>query len=226
MYETLMSLPLFSGASSEHFSRFVERCNLDFKTFAPGETVIKQESSVRTLICLVSGQMEAVHSLFNGRVKVREDVLPGRFIGAERLFGLNNHLQYRAVAKTKCGTMEVDKQQYLSLVSEYQVFLLNLLNYLSRPIQQFQDTVCDSPSLSLACTIAAILQCVTTRESENVEIWSVGCSLADVLTNNHPDSMQQFRMLENCGFIETPDEKHIRILDRNRFIELVIDAKC
>lgn len=220
MYETLMSLPLFSGASSEHFSRFVERCNLDFKTYAPGEVVMKPENSVRTLMCLVSGRMEASHSLLSGRVNVREDVLPGRFIGVERLFGLNNHLNYTAVAKTRCGTMEVDKQQYLTLVSEHRVFLLNLLNYLSRPVQQFHDVLYESSSLSLICRLSAILQCVTTRDSENVEIWSVGSPLADVLANNNTDALRQLVMLESRGYIESHDDRHIRILDRDHLIEL------
>lgn len=226
MYETLMSLPLFSGASCEQFARLVERCNLDFKTYEPGETVIKPENSVRTLKCLVSGRLVASHSLFNGRVKVIEEVVPGRFLGAERLFGLNNHLHYKAVAKVRSGTMEVDKHQYLNLLAENPVFLLNLLNYLSRPMQQFQDNISEAPSFSLICIIASLLECTTTRDSENIMLISTGTSLADVLTHNHQNAAQQFRMLENCGYIKVEDANHIRILDRNRFIELIGDSKA
>lgn len=221
MYETLMSLPLFGGASSDQFSKFVERCNLDFETFEPGETVLRPETNVRTLKCLVSGCLEIIHPIFNGRLKVIEEAGPGRFLGAERLFGLNHRLHYRAVAKSRCGTMDVDKHQYLSLVGENQVYLLNLLNYLSRPMQQLQDNLCDMASLSLVGVIASILESCTMRESENICIQSTRCPLADVLTSWHPDAMQDLKTLENSGYIKVSDCNKVEILDRNRFVGLI-----
>lgn len=216
-----MSLPLFGGASADQFSRFVEKCHLDFKIFEPGETVLKPETNVKALKCLVSGRLELIHPIFNGRVKVTEEVGPGRFLGAERLFGLNHRLHYKAVAKTRCGTMDVDKHQYLALVADNQVYMLNLLNYLSRPMQQLQDNLCDMTSLSLVGIIACILEASTTRESENICIESVGSSLVDVLTSGHPDAERNFRLLENCGYIKVSGCTKVEILDRNRFIELV-----
>lgn len=129
------------------------------------------------------------------------------------------------MAKVRSGTMEVDKHQYLNLVSENSVFLLNLLNYLSRPMQQFQDNISEASSFSLICIIASILECTTTRDSENIMLVSVGGTLADVLTHDHPNAAQQFRMLDNCGYIKVEDKNHVRILDRNRFIELISETK-
>lgn len=216
-----MNLPLFRGSSSDRFSRFVERCNLDFKTYEPGEIVMKPEGCVKTLKCLVSGRLEITHFLFNGRVKVLEETGPGRFLGAERLFGLNNHIHYKAVAKSRCGTMEVDKQQYLQLVADNQVFLINLLNYLSRPMQLLQDKLCDMPSLSLAGAIASILVITTTRDSENIRIISEGTSLAAILTDGHQDMAEKFKLLQNCGYIKVEADDRIVISDRKRLIELV-----
>lgn len=48
MFETLMSLPLFKGASHEQISLFVEKTHLSFKNYNPGENIASASSLLVT----------------------------------------------------------------------------------------------------------------------------------------------------------------------------------
>lgn len=45
MFETLMGLPLLSGASHEQISGFIAKTHLDFSTFNPGDEIVALNSA-------------------------------------------------------------------------------------------------------------------------------------------------------------------------------------
>lgn len=221
MFEILMSLPMFRGVSQEQISSFVDKTHLLFRTYQPGERIVSERDSCRSVRCLISGEMEVTHPLFAGRLHVRERVGSGRFIGLDRLFGLNLHFNFSARAATKCGTMEFPKAQYMALLQSNQIYLMNCLNYLSLSSQRAESPVVDSVPGSLVSLLARIVDMTTTRDSKDIELSSSGMPLADFFRKVMPiDDPSEFDTLCGEGVLEVVSDEKVIVPDRKRLLDL------
>lgn len=221
MFETLMSLPLFKGASVEQISAFVEKTHLAFKTYNPGETIASGKDSCRTLRCLISGEMRVAHPMFSEGIIVNETVSAGRFIGAERLFGLDNHLGFKARALTRCGTMELPKSQYMTLLQSNQIFLMNCLNYLARSAQKGFSVLAEADPGSLASLLAHMINVTTTHESRDISVESVNCPVKEFFSGILHDAESQLDVLESEGVVSMADYRQLLVPSRERLMEFV-----
>lgn len=221
MFETLMSLPLFKGASVEQISSFVEKTNLSFKSFNPGEKIASYKDTCRTLRCLISGEMLVSHPIFSGKLTVHETSGPGRFIGVEHLFGLDNKLELSAIASCRCGTIEIQKSQYLSLLQNNQIFLMNILNYLARSAQKCYNFHAWIKSGSLVSLLAHVVDSTTTGESKLISVESVGSTLLEFLSLFYSDAEKQLRSLAEIGLLEIVSDRKIAFPSRVHLMEYV-----
>lgn len=219
MYETLMGLPLFSGANCEIITSFIEKSHLEFNIYNPGEEAVAYRSRCRTLKCLLSGLMEISYPLCHGEIVVREVAVPGRFLGFERLFGLENRYPFSARAVNRCGTLDITKAQYLNLLKQSEICMMNCLNYLSRKAQLSSDTGVGSSPASLGTFLAQITSSTTARNSLSVTVETPGGSLGDFFRHLAPDYERELAILADNGAIKCIDEKKLEISDR----ELLID---
>ncbi len=219
MFETLMGLPLLSGASHEQISGFIAKTHLDFSTFNPGDEIVALNSRCRTLRCILSGDAVVSHPLFENNIIVNEVAGPGRFLGAERLFGLENNFCFRVEALTRCGTMEISKPQYLRLLQSDQIFLINYLNYLSRTAQRNEDLLVNSQLDSIASLFFHILELTTSRDSRNITIASRRMPMRDFLVNKlHMDSAELQSFID-AGLVHKVNDHTIQIPDRQRIFD-------
>jgi len=224
MFETLMSLPLFKGASVEQISSFVEKTNLSFKSFNPGEKIASYKDSCKTLRCLISGEMEVSHPLFSGNLMVYETVGPGRFIGVEHFFGLDHRLELSARALSRCGTMEIQKHQYMSLLQNNQIFLMNILNYLARSAQKGYNVLAEAEYGSLVSLLAHMVDTTTTNESTFVSVESVGVPLIEFFSKLYSDADVQLKSLAENGVLVIVSDRKIAFPSRVHLMEHVDKA--
>lgn len=220
MFETLMSLPMFKGVSRDQISSFVEKTNLLFRTYQPGERIVTERDNCRSVKCLISGEMEVVHPLFAGRLVVRERVGSGRFIGLDRLFGLNLHFNFTAHAVTKCGTMEFSKAHYMALLQSNQIYLMNCLNYLSLCSQRAESAVVDCIPGSAVSLLARIVDMTTTRDSGHIEISATGMTLRDFLRGVALFDEAELDSLCADGVLEVISPDTVMVADRKRLLDL------
>lgn len=218
MYEALMNLPLFRGASLELMSDFVGKTHLDFRTYNVGETVVAPGDNCSTLRCLLSGSVRMVHPLFGGSILIKEIAGPGRFFGVERLFGMDNNIPFGVEAVTRCGTMEVSKAQYLDLLRSDSVYLINLLNYLSRTSQKFEDVFIQSKASSLKSLLGVYIELTTNWQSSEVSVESTSGSLLSFMRSVLPFEPAELRNLEAMGLIKVVSDSVWLIPDRSEII--------
>lgn len=218
MFETLMSLPLFKGASHEQISMFVEKTHLSFNSYEPGDTIVSASDICSNVCCLLSGTMTVEHPVFSGNIVVREIVGHGRFLGVERLFGLDNRFALSARAADKCGTMEFSKNQYLALLQSNQIFLMNSLNYISRHAQKCESFINDGCNGSLLSVLAHILDAKTSPESMLIFLESVYAPLSDCLAFALPSASCQIDALARAGLVRVVSDHKLEIPSRERLI--------
>lgn len=215
MFETLMSLPIFSGANREQISLFVEKTHLDFDSFNPGETIFTSNDSCDVVVCLLSGEVRLSHALYNNSLVLEESVRPNKVLCIERLFGMDNRFRCSAMAISKCGIMKFSKNQYISLVQSDPIFLLNSLNYLSLKTQRQCDAILKRNPGDLTTFLASLIDRFTFRDSYDVVFRSVKMPIKDFFIKQKYYSESQFDQLLSSGLIKIVDSYSVAVLNRN-----------
>lgn len=219
MFETLMSLPLFKGASHEQISLFVEKTHLFFKNYNPGENIISCHEECSRLQCLLSGSMEVVYPLFSGNILLHETVGAGRFLGVERLFGLDNNFNMTVRAVERCGTMEFSKNQYLSLLQSNQIFLMNCLNYISRHAQKCESLIEDACFDSVLSLLGHIVDSKTLPDTRVIKFESTAVPLMEYFSSFMSVNNDQFRKLVDKDIIRVISDYILEIPSRSIFMD-------
>lgn len=218
MFEILMGLPLFHGASREQITTFVEKAQLDFSSYEPGDEIVRTDSRCRTLKCLISGDCEIQHHLFSDNMVLREVSGRGRFLSAGHLFGLNNKFNFSVQALTRCGTLDISKSQYFEMLQRNSIFLLNYLNFLSLGVQRFEDLFLNTDIENLYSILKYIIEACTTRESRRISIETVNSSLSEFFSSRFKASFDQLKKLDTLNIIRIIDEHRIDVPDRLNFL--------
>lgn len=170
MYEKLMALPLFKGASTNLIQTFAEKTPLMFSKYSEGQTIVTPKESCNTVKCLLSGSAVISHPVAGRSIWIHETVGPDSMIGIERLFGLDTTFSIKAVAGEECSLMEFSKKIFIQLLQDHQLLMINYINYLCRNAQKPAAALLDNPLDSPSSFLAMLVALTTSRESKNVEI--------------------------------------------------------
>lgn len=211
MYEKLMMLPVFKGISEEAFISLIEKTHLHFDTYEAGTLLTDISTRCESLICVLSGEVEVTHSLLQDSIiiKVRYDA--GKVLGLEHLFGMDTRYAYKVEAITQCGTMKFTKTQYMDMLKDNNICLLNFLNYLSYRIQRMESGFENYNRFSCMGKISILLSLFTERNCKECKI------LLDC--QNGPEINKELSLLCNEGLIEVKEGNTIIIPSRNDFLD-------
>ena len=113
MYETIMDLPLFKGVGKDHVSQFVEKTQIHFERYEPGEIIADYKDEVTGLKFVLSGSVVMSSKCFGGKITVESHMKGNIVLGATRLFGLKPMYKRQIKALTLCGVMGFSKEKYM-----------------------------------------------------------------------------------------------------------------
>lgn len=179
MYEKLMSLPIFKGVGPDQVSQFLEKTDLNFQTYQPGDTVVERTEVCDAVTCVLTGDVEVSYNIGASGVELKASYGMGKMIGLDRLYGLDTYYPYEVVTRQGCGTMSFSKNKLLSLIKNNDICHINLLNILSLRSQiSIHAAECVSYKDPLS-RIAAILLLLTDRDCLKIRISDV-TSLGDL----------------------------------------------
>lgn len=169
-YEMIMDLPLFKGVSKEHVSSFLEKTNINFINYEPGEKVVSKGEEVRMVKFVISGEVSVSHVLGDSGITVSEHCGYGRVLGADRLYGMHTGYSCDVVAQTRTSIMEFSKDHYVRLLNSDHIYLLNFFNFLSRraqrPIEAFEKFTGED----IKSRLCVLLSVLTDPDSSGITI--------------------------------------------------------
>lgn len=141
MYDTLLQLPLFQGMSKAELSDVIERVRLGFQKVDAGETLFYQGDVCDKLVFVLSGEVEAETIASCGKFSFVERYNRIMVIEPYSLFGMQPCFKstYRTVGDV--SLLALDKRYIYSVLYQYEVFRINLLNLLSSRAEQLYDKV-------------------------------------------------------------------------------------
>lgn len=219
MYEILMNIPLFKGASHDQISLFLEKTSLQFKNFKTDDKVISFGENCQYVICLLSGRLRLEHPVAHGQAVVTETIGPGSVVGFGSLFGLNTKFEFDAIALQDSGLMYFSKDNYRQLLQSSQIYLINCLNYLSRKGQRCEEVSNALPGCNLKCRLAALVALSTYNNAADIRIVSRGRDLAEMLCCNRECYAREIELLEQTGLVKRIDPQTLSILSRSQLLQ-------
>lgn len=131
MFERLMELPLFKGASRQKLSELVGDTKFHFLKYPQGETVIRAGEPCDHLTFVFSGSVRSTIVNANGRFAVSQTLSAPAVIAPDFLFGKYTDYPCTVEALDTCGILKIAKSDYIHILHSDTVFMFNFLNALS-----------------------------------------------------------------------------------------------
>lgn len=223
MYETLMSLPLFKGATHDAIHLFAEKTHLSFEKFKKGDTIFHPGQQCDSVHCLLSGSIISKSEWFEGKLTISEVSGPNIVIGGNFLFGMSTSFSSLIEANEDCGLMSFSKKKYLELLQHNQIFLINFLNLLSLEAQYDKMAINRVISPQGIMSLPYIVDVTTRRNSNSIMINSANTSLANLFNIESSLLQPVLNKLEDCNIVKVISDRAFNILNRNAFLEFFYD---
>lgn len=131
IFETLLELPFFQGMGRSDMTMIMNSLPLKPQNVSANKGIVMQNENCQQLIFILKGTLrivtEAEHHLFT----VSERIQGPAVIQPEALFGIYPHYRSTYQAQTEVTLIRIPKHSALQIIASYDIFRLNVLNYLS-----------------------------------------------------------------------------------------------
>lgn len=170
IYQTLMQLPLFQGVSRAKLLELVEKTRFHFLKYEAGEAIANRLTPCTHFKFLLSGSVRCEMSTFDGKVKLSQVLHAPDVIAPDHLFGRSTHYPAHYYATEQVGIMQIDKATFITFMQDEPIFLINLLNILSRRSQKNKEALLSVTSGDLRERFAFWILALTQRNATDIRI--------------------------------------------------------
>lgn len=168
MYENLMRLPLFNGVSYNRISEIVGNTRLAFMKFLPGERIVSAGDPCTRLMFVIGGKVRLAVRNSSDRFIVSQTLESPSVVSPDFLFGRNTLFPASVTAIDTVSIMEIEKNDFITIIRNDEVCLFNYLNYISTNAQKAVDGVLALTSGSLEERIAFWIIALTQRDAKDI----------------------------------------------------------
>ncbi len=220
MYEQIMGFPLFKGISKDHVSLILAKANITFNNYKAGEKVVSCGSECYHIGFIARGSLRCAYSSPKGDVKIAYTLSTGDMIGADALFGIDRTFPIDIKALATTSILTFAKDEYMNLLREDEIFLMNYLNHISLRSQCGRIAVGNYEALGVAGLIARWLLTMTGQRCKDIH-FEIAPSLIDILPTAYTDSADgDVKFLAEKGVIALYGDR-IEVPDRREYLDFV-----
>lgn len=219
IYERLVNLPIFKGASRDFINTFAEKTPLDFIRYSHGDVIIDDDRACHEVICLVSGAVRRKRSFCAGDLIVNDVLHAGAMLGLENLYGLHTKFDMTVSAVDEAGIMQFSKNKFFYWLHNSKLLLLNFLNYLSRCAQNGADALMSHGMRAVDSELSYLIQIATYPSSTDISITSTSCPIEEFLAPHGRTHRAILDQLAEQGLIQLIDANTINIPSRSALLE-------
>ena len=220
MFEQLMNLPLFQGVSHEHLENLIEKLPFHFLKFNDGDRIIQAREECTHLRFIVSGTVRAVTASEVSRFSVSQRVDAPNVIGPNYLFGRHTHYPYDVYAVGTTGILQLRKCDYMTILQSDEVFLFNILNYLSHLSQKQTYSLLSQSRGMIAERLARLILYLTGPSSYDIVLHFKQKDLCMLLGARRTSLVNAIDELEARGVISHAAGA-INVLDRSALVRFM-----
>ncbi len=223
MYDILLQLPIFQGVNRNKISELIEKMKFHFLKYPDGEQVVTYGEECDHLKFLISGEIRSELVTLNEKVRITENIQAPNVLAPNHLFGRDTYFPANLYAVGTVGIMQIEKGSVVQMLQEEPIFLINLLNILSRQSQKAHESFIALSSNELKERLAFWILSLTHRKATQIRIM---CKQKDLYS---------FFGVQRSVFLATLDElkeeeiidytaKEILVLDRPALKEMLLGS--
>ena len=213
MYENLMGLPLFNGVSYNRISELVVNTKLAFMKYLPGETIVQAGAPCTNLMFVIGGRVRLTIRNNSDRFSLGQTLEAPTVVSPDFLFGRNTLFPATVSAIDTVSIMQIEKNDFISIIRSDEVCLYNYLNFISTNAQKAVDGVLALTTGSLEERIAFWIIALSQRDAKEIVL---SCRQRDLYTLfgvQRSSFMSTLDSMKERGLIDySPNE--IRVMSR------------
>lgn len=223
MYENLMGLPLFNGVSYNRISEIVGGTRLAFLKFLPGEKIVMAGDPYTRLMFVIGGKVRLSIRNSSDRFIVSQTLEAPSVISPDFLFGRNTLFPASVTAIDTVSIMEIEKNDFISIIRSDEVCLFNYLNFISTNAQKAIDGVVALTSGSLEERIAFWIIALTQRDAKDIVLACRQRDLYSLFGVQRSSFINTLDSMKERGLIDYgPTE--IRVISRNDLRSILLKS--
>lgn len=219
MFDKLLHLPLFQGISHERLEETIEKIPFHFLKFKKGERIIDSGEQCNHVRFVVSGNILVEYESANLKFKITHELAAPEVIAPDYLFGLNTRYPFSTYALEECGILQVAKQDYVTMLQSDNIFLFNILNYLSRNSQLRKSQLLSMNNATVVERIVMLVSAFTSQKSKNITLSYRQRDFCRLLGTRRPAFVSAMTYLEEKELIIVPNNYSIIVNDRKALLE-------
>lgn len=219
IFDKLLHLPLFQGVSQERLQETVEKVPFHFLKFRKGEKILSCGDECTHVRFIVSGRVKLEYESKVLKFKISHELEAPEVIAPDYLFGLDTSYPFNVKAIDNCGILQLAKQDYVAMLRTDNVFLFNILNYLSRNSQVRKSQLLNLGNASVQERLVMLVSAFTSQRSQNITMTFRQRDLCRLLGARRPALVSAISALKDNGLIDMPDSSSINIANRHNFLE-------
>ena len=170
MYDVLLQLPIFQGVSRNKISELIEKMKFHFLKYPDGEKIVTSGEECNHLKFLISGEIRSELITQNEKMRITELIQAPNVIAPDHLFGRDTYFPANLYAVGTVGIMQIEKASVIQMLQEEPIFLINLLNILSRRSQKALESFTALSSNDLKERLAFWVLSLTQQKSVDIRI--------------------------------------------------------
>ena len=214
MYENLMGLPLFNGVSYNRISEIVGNTRLAFFKYLPGEKIVSAGTPCTHLMFVIGGNVRLSIKNRSDRFIIHQTLEAPSVISPDFLFGRNTLFPASVKAIDTVSIMQIEKNDFISIVRSDEICLFNYLNYISTNAQKAIDGVLALTTGSLEERIAFWIIALTQRDAKDIVLACRQRDLYSLFGVQRSSFINTLDDMKERGIIDySPNE--IRVISRS-----------
>lgn len=221
MYDLLMQLPVFQGISTEQMTHILEVIPFDFRIYNEGDIIGRGGDLVYGATFLLSGQVKLETPIFNQRVKITQIFDAPYTFSLHHLFGAEVTARSTMIAaQNRTGLMVLRKGDFLRILHENEIALINVMNILCTRAQKQHKAIDFSGETDPVLKLSSWMLAFTERSAAEVWAEAEEADWCDMLQLDSPAFWRCVAMLEGQKVIESENGR-LKLLDRYGLRSLV-----
>lgn len=135
IYDSLLQIPLFKGLDINSFNEIIEKYRVEFLSFEKDSVIISAGEECDCFKFVISGSVKMEFISESVKIKLYQTISAPNDILSNYALGNNFYPASVTACEENTGILSINKQDFLSIVQEHRVILLNYLISLSRKSQ-------------------------------------------------------------------------------------------
>lgn len=221
IFDKLLHLPLFQGITHEKLNEMVEKLPFHFLKYKRGDKIIDRDDECTHVRFIISGAARITYESKKLKFSISHNLVAPEVVAPDYLFGLSTQYPFTLRATQECGILQVAKNDYISMLQSDNVFLYNILNYLSRNSQMFKTQLLEAEQVSVTERLVMLVSAFTTQRANNIVMEFRQRDLCKILGARRPALISTIEQLADSGVIVAPDNSSLIINDRKQLLDWV-----